>query len=77
MQVTTAPVHNAAGEVIEGVEMFRDVSSMRVDLQRAKQIQSQLKLGLANDPLGRFTTFYTPFVEFFKFRIISEIRHIL
>ncbi|CAB1071351.1 hypothetical protein D1AOALGA4SA_1216 [Olavius algarvensis Delta 1 endosymbiont] len=39
-----------------------------------KQIQSQHKLGLANDPLGRFTTFYTPFVEFFKFRIISEIR---
>jgi len=77
MQVTTAPLHNAAGEVIEGVEMFRDVSSMRVDFQRAKQIQSQLKLGLANDPLGRFTTFYTPFLEFLKFSVIVEIRHIL
>jgi hypothetical protein len=32
MQVTTAPVHNAAGEVTSGVEMFRDVSSMLVDL---------------------------------------------
>ena len=32
MKVTTVPVHNAVGEVIEGVEMFRDVSSMLVDL---------------------------------------------
>jgi hypothetical protein len=41
MQVTTAPVHNATGEMIGGVEMFRDLTSMRVDLERAKQIQSQ------------------------------------
>ena len=41
MQVTTAPVHNAAGEVIGGVEMFRDVSSMLVDLEWIEQIQSR------------------------------------
>ena len=41
MQVTTAPVHNAAGEVIGGVEMFRDGSSIRVALERAEQIQSR------------------------------------
>ena len=47
MQVTTAPVHNAAGEVIGGVEMFRDVSSMLVDLEWIEQIQSRsLELGL-------------------------------
>jgi hypothetical protein len=32
MQVTTAPGRNAAGEVIGGVEMFRDVSSRLGDL---------------------------------------------
>jgi len=43
----TAPVHNAAGEVTGGVEMFRDVSSMLVDLERAEQIQSRaLELNL-------------------------------
>jgi len=41
MQVTTASVHNAAGEVIGGVEMFRDVSSMLVDLEWIEQIQSR------------------------------------
>jgi hypothetical protein len=39
--VTTAPVRDAAGEVIGGVEMFRDVSSMLVDFELAEQIQSQ------------------------------------
>jgi hypothetical protein len=63
-QVTTAPVYNAAGEVIGGVEMFRDVSSMLVDLKQTKQIQSQnLELDLIDDPRGRFSTFFTPFED--------------
>ena len=62
MQVTTAPAHNATGEVIGGVEMFRDVSSMLVDLKQAKQIQSQnLELDLFDDPRLRFSTFLLAF----------------
>ena len=41
MQVTIAPVHNTAGEVIDGVEMLRGVSSMLVDLEWIEQIQSR------------------------------------
>lgn len=41
MQVTTAPVRNAAGEMTSGVEIFQDVSSILVDFDRAEKIQSQ------------------------------------
>jgi len=40
-QVTTAPIQNEAGEIIGGVETFRDVSPMLVDLERAQKIQRQ------------------------------------
>ena len=61
MQVTTAPLRDAAGEVVGGVETFREVSSMLVDLERAKRIQSQtLELDLPQDPRVRFATFYMP-----------------
>ena len=51
-QVTTAPIHNEAGEVIGGVETFRDVTLMLVDLERAKRIQSQsMKNKIPDDPL--------------------------
>jgi len=58
-QVTTAPIHNTAGEVIGGVETFRDVSPMLVDLERAQKIQNQaLKHDLPEDPRLRFSTFF-------------------
>lgn len=60
-QVTTAPIYNEAGEVIGGVETFRDVSPMLVDLERAKRIQSQsMEHQLPDDPRLRFATFYMP-----------------
>lgn len=61
MQVTTAPLYDAAGEVIGGIETFRDVSPMLEDLKRAKRIQSQ-SMGhkLPDDPRLRFATFYMP-----------------
>ena len=59
--VTTAPIHNEAGEVIGGVETFRDVSPMLVDLERAKRIQSQsMEHKLPDDPRLQFATFYMP-----------------
>jgi PAS domain S-box-containing protein len=61
MQVTTAPLHDSAGEVIGGVETFRDVSLMLADLERAKRIQVQsMEHKLPDDPRVRFKTFYMP-----------------
>jgi PAS domain S-box-containing protein len=60
-QVTTAPIRNEAGEVIGGVETFRDVSPMLVDLERAKKIQEQsLSQDLPEDPRVHFSTFFMP-----------------
>lgn len=61
MQVTTAPIRNVAGEVIGGVETFRDVSPMLRDLERAKKIQDRtLEHDLPNDQRLQFSTFYMP-----------------
>ena len=61
-QVTTAPIHNEAGEIIGGVETFRDVSPMLVDLERAQKIQMQaLQHDLPEDRRLRFSTFFMPY----------------
>ncbi len=61
MQVAVAPIRNADGEVIGGVETFRDVSATLADLQRAKRIQTlSLEQDLLADPRIRFSTIYTP-----------------
>lgn len=61
MQVTVAPIRNAAGEVIGGVETFRDVSAVLADLERAKRIQTlSLEALLPEDPRVRFSTYYAP-----------------
>jgi PAS domain S-box-containing protein len=60
-QVTTSPIRNSAGEVIGGVETFRDVSPMLIDLERAKKIQEQsLEQDLPADPRVQFSTFFMP-----------------
>ena len=57
--VTTAPIRNEAGEVIGGVETFRDASPMLVDLERAQKIQNQtLQHDLPADPRLKFSTFF-------------------
>lgn len=61
MQVTVSPIRNPAGEVIGGVETFRDVSAVLADLERAKRIQTlSLEQDLPEDARLRFSTFYTP-----------------
>jgi phosphoserine phosphatase RsbU/P len=58
-QVTTAPIHNEAGEIVGGVETFRDVSPILIDLERAQKIQKQaLQYDLPEDPRLRFSTFF-------------------
>ncbi|MHB8972998.1 MAG: PP2C family protein-serine/threonine phosphatase [Pirellulaceae bacterium] len=61
MQVTVAPIRDATGEVIGGVETFRDVSAVLADLERAKRIQAQsLEADLPADPRVVFSTYYVP-----------------
>ncbi|MFZ5828810.1 MAG: SpoIIE family protein phosphatase [Planctomycetota bacterium] len=61
MQVTVAPIRDPSGEVIGGVETFRDMSPVLADLERAKRIQAlSLETDLPNDPRVRFSTHYVP-----------------
>ena len=61
-QVITAPIHNAAGEIIGGVETFRDVPPILVDLERPQKIQKQtLQQDLPEDSRLRFSTLFMTF----------------
>ena len=61
MQVTVAPIRDGAGEIIGGVEAFRDVSALLADLERAKRIQAlSLETDLPDDARVRFATYYMP-----------------
>lgn len=61
MEVTVAPIRDPAGEIIGGVETFRDVSAVLADLERAKRIQAlALETDLPEDPRVRFSTHYVP-----------------
>ena len=61
MQVTVAPIRDEAGEIIGGVETFRDVSALLADLQRAKSIQAlSLEIDLPDDARIHFATYYVP-----------------
>ena len=59
--VSVAPMRDAAGQVIGGVETFRDASTMVCDLERAKAIQRlALAQGVPPDVRVRFTAHYVP-----------------
>jgi len=60
-EVTVAPIHDDSGNVIGGVETFRDASVVIHDLERAKAIQ---KLAMEVDvPEGIGLTFTTHYVS--------------
>jgi phosphoserine phosphatase RsbU/P len=61
VQVTVAPIRNAAGEIIGGVEAFRDISPALRDLEKAKAIQAiSLEQDLPVDARIHFATHYIP-----------------
>jgi PAS domain S-box-containing protein len=61
MLVSVAPIRNAQGQVIGGVETFRDASAMVHDLERAKAIQQlALQHDTPEDPRLTFSTHYIP-----------------
>jgi PAS domain S-box-containing protein len=62
MQVTTAPIRNTDGEIIGGVETFRDMTASLTDYRRARKIQSQsLAHELPKDRRLAFSAFSVPF----------------
>jgi PAS domain S-box-containing protein len=61
MQITAAPIRDAEGKVVGGVETFRDVSPMLGDLRRARKIQSRaLDKKRPPDPRIQFKAHYLP-----------------
>lgn len=61
MAASVSPLHNAEGEVIGGVETFKDLSETYGNLLRAKKIQSlAMESNLPDDPRIKFRTFYLP-----------------
>ena len=61
MQISVAPVRDSAGEVIGGVETFRDLSAEFRDLRRVKKIQSlALRNDVPADDRVRISTHYVP-----------------
>lgn len=80
MQVSVAPIHDATGRVIGGVETFRDMTEVLADLNRAKRIQSvSLEMDLPKDPRIQFTTHYIPHDvvggDFYAIRRLDEDRY--
>jgi serine phosphatase RsbU (regulator of sigma subunit) len=80
LQATVAPIRNPAGDVIGGVETFRDMSDVLADLERARRIQAiSLEHDLPDDPRIQFATFYMPhdFVggDFFAIRKLDADRY--
>ena len=59
--VSVAPIRNPAGEIVGGVETFRDASTVVVDLEKAKAIQQlALRKDLPSDQRVKFTAHYIP-----------------
>jgi PAS domain S-box-containing protein len=61
MTVSVAPVLDASGQVIGGVETFRDFSQTNAELMRAKRIQQlSMPWDLPQDSRVNFTRIYLP-----------------
>jgi phosphoserine phosphatase RsbU/P len=61
LQVAVSPLRNASGEVIGGVETFRDLSDEFADIERAHKIQLlALECDVPPDQRIRFTARYIP-----------------
>lgn len=61
MSVSVAPVHDAAGQVVGGVETFHDFSETYANQLRAKRIQTlSMDYELPQDDRVEFRSFYLP-----------------
>lgn len=61
VEVSVAPIKDASGQVIGGIEVFRDLTQFVDDLRRARIIQDgTLSCPLPDDPRVAFDVRYTP-----------------
>ena len=61
LQATVAPLRNAAGQILGGVETFRDISPSLQDLEIAKAIQAlSMQHKLPQDARIQFSSHYIP-----------------
>ncbi len=61
VEVTVAPISDATGRVVGGIEVFRDLTGVMDDLRRARLIQNHtLESRLAQDDRVRFEVRYSP-----------------
>lgn len=61
LQVSVAPIRNSAGEIVGGVEIFRDLTDYIEDLERARKIQlASMANSLPQDERIRITTYSIP-----------------
>ena len=61
LAVSVAPIHDAEGRVMGGVETFRDFTETYSDLMHAKQIQTlSMTEELPKDERVKFASFYLP-----------------
>ncbi|MHC5001602.1 MAG: PP2C family protein-serine/threonine phosphatase [Planctomycetota bacterium] len=80
MHVSVAPLRNAEGRIVGGVETFRDASSVVHDLKRAKAIQQlALQHDLPVDPRITIRTHYVPHDiiggDYYAIQPIDEARY--
>ncbi len=59
MEVSVSPIHDAQGQVVGGVEVFRDFSETYRDMERAKWVQTlSMNKTLPQDERLSFSSFY-------------------
>jgi PAS domain S-box-containing protein len=80
LEVSVAPVLDSTGQVIGGVETFRDASGTIKDLERAKAIQQRAQRhALPADPRLRVATHYIPHDiiggDFYAIRALDDDRY--
>ncbi|MCB2156747.1 SpoIIE family protein phosphatase [bacterium] len=80
LQVTVAPIHDDAGEVIGGVEVFREAGTFLRDLQQARLIQDNaMRSQLPVDERVRFLIHHVPMEyvggDFYRIEQIDEDRY--
>ncbi len=81
MQVSVSPVIDEEGQIIGGVEVFRDLSENIRDLKRAKAIQlKSLKWNLTVDSPIRFSVHYIPHDiiggDYYAVKALSPTKHV-
>lgn len=61
VEVSVSPIRDASGEIVGGIEVFRDLTQFVDDLRRARIIQDgMLACPVPNDPRVEFDVRYTP-----------------